>query len=611
MRNFKTLLLTLIFSASFLIASGIEQNGQKIFDISSTAYKSIKELYISAGYALPSTTGPWSGAELSLMLERISKEDLTSAEMKLFNKAWEEIHETPRFSPDEMFGLGLEAKITAEASVHSNPDAYSNPDDYNLRPGMSWGDYNLAPPILSIPFETWIGTGVYGYMSLDLMSVRNQHAITSPVILDGNTIGFDYEGKVFRHNLIFIPPNSFSDFNMNFPYRAIGSFGGDWWNVSIGRDKLRWGPGETGNLMIGDQIPYHNNARVTFFTDSFKYTYLMSAFIHPMNYMTGPDNNGYWYYSPEYSQLLEREGLRIFIAHRLEWRILNKVNMALTEAIMYQNEKGMLDPLVISPTAIFHNFYIRGNANSLLSFEIDWAVVPHWNIYAEIVMDEVSMPGEYSEKGSPPTSMGYIVGTKFSYPQDNGVFYGSIETAYTNPYLYLRDDGTSYEGKKYGNSFVIGFPEFVSEDTSNEKLGSYNLQYLGYRYGGDSIVANLNAGFESFGGWYAEGNLLYLVHGAFDSLTRWMQPIPDTSDAAGTPTSAEPSSGSYDRTDPEGKTKNAPAHYFLITLEGGFEPIANLCIYGRADLVLGWNKGNIKGIFEPDFQFTAGLSYTI
>ena len=606
-RLFITAIILMISLSIF--SSPVESNRQKIFPVDSAVYRAMKELYISQGYALLSTTGPWSAAELELMLSRIDISALDDAEEKIYRFVEAEITGSPRFVTGDYFGFGIEGNIDGELYLHTNKNDYRNPDEYGLKLRRMYGDLNIPTPFFSLPFETWIAENVYGYMSLDLSTVRNAHSLTIPVTSpDGSFIsGYDYNASPLMHNIPFVYPNAFSDFSMNFPFRAFGSIGGSWWNISIGRDKMSWGPGETGNFIIGDQFPYHNSVRVTFFTDAFKYTFSMSAFIHPENYMYYDETQNKWWYSPAYFQNNPREGLRMFISHRLEWRIFNKINMALTEAIMYQNDNGGFDPLVLSPTAIFHNFYIRGNANSLLSLEIDWAVAKHWNLYGQVVLDQLQMVGEYSSAPSEPSALGYMVGTKYSYPMGNGVLYGSAEFVYTDPFLYMRDDGASFSGNKYGTDFIVAFPEFVSEDSTNRTLGSYALQYLGYRYGGDAIVTDIRAGYEVFGKWFAESELMYMIHGCFDELTRWAT-ITSKHSAPSAPSDSEPETGSYDI---NGKTKNAVSHTLIFTIKGGYEVITDLTLYGRTDLILIWNKNNLKNTFSPDFQITIGISYSI
>ena len=56
---------------------------------------------------------------------------------------------------------------------------------------------------------------------------------------------------------------------------------------------------------------------------------------------------------------------------------------------------------------------------------------------------------------------------------------------------------------------------------------------------------------------------------------------------------------------------DAPEHFLIFTLEGGIEPVRKLELYSRSDLVLIWNKDNVQGDFAADFQFTAGVRYSI
>ena len=62
----------LLLAVAMLSAGTVNDNRQKIFDIDSDAYRAVKALYISHGYALPSTSGPWSGAELEMMVISVS-----------------------------------------------------------------------------------------------------------------------------------------------------------------------------------------------------------------------------------------------------------------------------------------------------------------------------------------------------------------------------------------------------------------------------------------------------------------------------------------------------------------------------------------------------------
>lgn len=583
------LLLAFCLMPSFAVVT--DGNRQEIYSLDSPLYDAMEYLYIASGLALPSTTKPWSAAELDMMLARIDVSRLDESEKGVYDFMASELASHPRINPDELFGLGIGMDVRADFHVHTGKNDFTSPDLWGN--WGKYGDWNIPEPLFDIPLETWIGNNIYGYSSLSIGVNRSLHAFSG----DATTGVFEYGPATFFSNIPFLPPSTMTDLNFNIPYRAIGSLGGSWWNISIGRERLSWGPGVSGNLMVGDQVPYHNNARFTAFTNSFKYTFSMSSFVHPDNYVV--DEGGVEYYQPYFDMMEPRTGLKMFLAHRLEWRILNKVNMALTESIMYQSHNGEFDLLVLSPTAIFHNYYLRANANSLLSFEMDYAPVDHLNIYGAVVIDEFQLPGE----AGLPSAAGYQVGVKTSWALGKGMFYASLEGVYTDPYLYLRDDSTTtYGSEKYGINFIVATPEYAVNSSN------YTLDFLGYRYGGDAIVANLNAGYKVYGSWYVDGTLMYMAHGCFDVFTRWSTVTNGSPDDPAAPTTSSPSQGSYLK---DAGQKDAVSHTLLFSLKGGVTLFDDLDLYAKADFVNVMNYENQKGRHASDFQFSVGISYSI
>ena len=92
-----------------LNASISAQNNQKIIPIDSEIYQAIKSLYISQGLALPSTAGPWSEAELFLMLDRIDISRLQGATLRAYDFAYEKLAKED--SPLFKFSGALNAEL--------------------------------------------------------------------------------------------------------------------------------------------------------------------------------------------------------------------------------------------------------------------------------------------------------------------------------------------------------------------------------------------------------------------------------------------------------------------------------------------------------------------
>ena len=247
----KTVVFLLVLALLLpLSASVTEQNRQKIYSIDSDVYRAMRNLYISEGMALPSTTGPWSAAELDMMLERAEKNGISEENAELYQFIKTELNAPGRFNPGDIFGFTIGLDIDGEMYVHTNKDDFASPDDYARSFNSMYGDWNRRAPLLSVPLETWIGNNIYGYSSFDIGAGRTIINLADE-ISGGNTHPI---GTNFMHNILLIPPTIFSDVTLNFPYRAFGSIGGDWWNISVGRDRLSWGPGVTGNLIVGDLV---------------------------------------------------------------------------------------------------------------------------------------------------------------------------------------------------------------------------------------------------------------------------------------------------------------------------------------------------------------------
>ena len=131
------------------------------------------------------------------------------------------------------------------------------------------------------------------------------------------------------------------------------------------------GAGPNGNFMLDKHVKYHN-VGAWHFKNNFKYTLVTSFFPHPSSYYPIIDETTGEFIVPSMSSSIELPpGLNVFLGHRLEWRMFkNKVGFALSEAMMFQSEDVLLDLRVFNPSAIFHNYYIRNNSNSLLTVEI-------------------------------------------------------------------------------------------------------------------------------------------------------------------------------------------------------------------------------------------------
>ncbi|MCF7953818.1 MAG: capsule assembly Wzi family protein [Spirochaetales bacterium] len=558
------ILLFIFFSCSSLLAG--EANLQKIYPVDSWEFEAVSHLYIEEGMPRPSSSGPWSGAELALMLSRLDTESLSYEQKKVYRNIYESLKEDSEISAERTYKLDLAADLTAEAYYHSNTDDFTEDQDWAY-------DYKARKPLLNLPFQSWATEKFYGYFEFTLRNGRFYPATKSS---EG------YFQPDFSTNLIF--DDNFLNLDLTFPYRGFVSAGGDHWNLQFGRDDLRWGNGVTGNLMLNNHLDYHDFLKFTTFHDNFKFTTLAASFPHPS-----------WGDLPfQSSQKDPAEGFQAFITHRLEFQLFDSLNIAVSEAMMFMGYT--FDFRFLNPAMIYHDYYMRANSNSILGLDVDFPVTESLNGYASIVIDEFALPGEPTDSDNArPGAHGYIAGLRFAKTLPLGMLHLNLEGAYTDPYLYLRDaPATGDEYSPYPIDFIVERRQF----TYDSKVMS-DQNFLGYEYGGDAVVIDLQAGLSSFENWEITGELMYMLHGTHNLDTEWQE----GSDAA---SAVSPTSESLD--DP---AKDAVEKTLLLEIAGSYNFLENASVFGQLNWISIQNINNVKANGDAsDLQAALGLSYS-
>ncbi len=564
-------------------------NRQKIHPVDSDVYEAITFLYSSQGLALPSTAGPWSSDELLRMLSKIDKEVLQGGETAAYAYVAEKLRRKER---DASFGLDL----SLEGYYHTDTENFTHEEDW-IR------GYDERKPIIDITFETWPADGFYGYSALSLGGTKfNEYTA------EEGPISYHFGAQDLSTNLFFLAPGDLGDLDLGMPYRAFGAFGGEGWSFQVGREQLSWGPGVSGNFILGDHFPYHNTGRFTAYGDTFKYTFATSFFPHPSEYYPILDESDD--FSDKASQRDLLSGMSMFMGHRLEWRLFqDKVGLALTETIMYQSEDNTIDLRILNPAMIFHNYYIRSNANSIIALEVDYSPITNLNFYAQAAIDEFPLPGEYvpgKDDNAYPNAYGLMAGAKGAYPLKRGFAYGSLEWAKTDPYLYLRDKDD--DATDYGVSYTAAQREYFGHGII------YNEEFIGYEYGPDAIVINAQGGYKEFGKWFVEGNIFYMLHGTHDKWTVWTRV--DTGDPGDDdpipPVTPTDSHETENNGDPDAGDRDAVSKTFSIGAAGGYAILPELSVYGQVDYIQIVNPGNIAANETiRDVQLTFGITYSL
>ncbi|MCR4742922.1 MAG: hypothetical protein K5866_08665 [Treponema sp.] len=587
MKKYSFVFIFLLFVSSMFYS----QNNQKIWSVDSEVYTYMTYLYVNEGRALPSSTGPWSTQELKNMLGVFCEKNkidgdrpLESAEVKngggspllknknsyiLYDKIYEILNKPSRFSTKDNFNFSLNGSLNPEFFFHTNSQDFTQESDW-------YYDFEKRNRLLLLEAEGFAGNYIYGYSNLSL-------GYTSGT---GNSdLETQIYGSNFMSNIPYLPLQAISCIDLNFPFRSFMSAGSEHWSLSAGRDVIRWGNGESGNLLLGGNALYDNNLRMSIFYNQFKWSFVSIFYPHSQD-LTNSDQND------------SVEGIKMFMAHRFDFRFFkDRINLSIAEAMLYQNLDGILDLRFYNPLGLWHNYYIRGNSNSILDFTIDYTIIDGLNLYGEWIIDEMVGPGEPKGKngeGWRPGKSGYLLGVKYINPLKTGVFKISIEGVYTDPCLYLREAYDSSTGTQ-GLSFYGHVREFDNNTGIN-----YIKNCIGYVYGGDCIVGNLKATYQSWKKWSSTAEIFYMAHGIMVNELNYdwsvKEPVlaPSTQDPTINPSNED------------GEVESI----LRLSLSGDYQILKNLNIYGGLDNYFIWNKDNVETSMLYDFQLYSGVVFT-
>lgn len=471
MKKLLAILLLAVLSVS-VMASPVDSY---MIPLQSGFYDDIDALSRMIGIMPPSYARPWSRAEADLALSRIEREEIPESAIPLYEKVKEELEDMqPRwmFSSDT-FGFGSHLKVQPEMYVHTNGKEF--------RSDESWiYSFDDRQPFLYLGLEMSAMDFFYTYC--DLMYTMGRHSvdglemvdITSPewvgvgaivpkdppeewkdvleepkdAVFAGIVTGSEQYFSTVSFN---IPPQS-SKFEFEWPKRALVSFGGDSWNLMVGRDRINWGGSEIGNFVLDGHVGYHDMARLSIFTDIFRYEWTNIFF--ETNYGS--------------SETRADESIRMLMAHRLEFRFLPWLDFVISENVMYSAPS--LNLKYLNPGNIYHNLNNAAMFNAIAYAELSAVPVKGLEIYSQAVLDQATAP---NESNSQAPAWGLSIGSRYTHPLSLGYLEAAVEGVYTSPELYRRD----------GVDFLMFQRVFTFDEGRTMKL-----YYIGFPYGGDTIM---------------------------------------------------------------------------------------------------------------------------
>ncbi|MGE4584909.1 MAG: hypothetical protein AB7C91_09675 [Sphaerochaeta sp.] len=464
--------LLLVLLVSPLLSAQV-QYPPRMIPLSSPVYAQAELLYRLNGLALPSGSKPWSTAEAAAILDAVPAH---TAHQKLLD-ATKALVETSRLKEKSQdFSYLLSTTVDLEAYTHTNTTDFVNTYDWIY-------SYDDRRPLVQANMELlfsnhfYFATGVeVGTASYSLKDKGKTTDFTTDIgalftVADGISqleTAYRYQ-NAFITNLI-LP--SLDNMQADWPKEAQLSLGGPWWYLSVGRSRIRWGNGSTGNLVIGDHINGHTYLMGSVISDAAKLQFM---------YLFMPDPS-------------ESGDQRIFLGHRLETHPVSWARFTVTENVMYKNDSLLL--LYFNPTYIYHNLYDGSRLNSIASIEFDVVVVPSVSLHAQFALDQFQLA---NETGSEANATGMLLQSAYSWKQGDGYWTLLGEYVSTDPSFYRRNN-----------------IDFMLARGLNNNWPPVIIDYLGYQYGSDSKVYALKLSYQSLKGLQLDLSALVHRQGAVD-----------------------------------------------------------------------------------------------
>lgn len=602
-------LLAILFVLCFVLSLYAGTNDQRIYSLDSSVYSDMEKLYIATGHALPSTSGPWSGDEMVMMLEVLDENEIPSYLLSSYNRVKDELY---GFAETEYKNgaMNLSGYLSLDIYAHTYDGSISRTDLNGIEEKAfagraSWFGKDLTKnnPFFLVDWEVWSGNNFYSYFNVYLSNSHRGGKEIGSTLFNSNVPMF----QNFQMELKML--------DVNFPNRAFVSVGGEGWNIEVGRDRLKWGVGTTGSLVLSDNFPYHDMVKATVYSEKYKYTYLLSFFPNKMNYYNASTGK---YEGNNYNNSTRvLKGIAFYAGHRFEGRLFSdKLSFAVTEALIYASEESSIQIQALSPMYFMHNTYMPENSNSTLAFELNWTPIKGLNIYGQMLFDQFAMPGFETapgpDKDENTTTDGkaFLVGAKYITGLREGTLTINPEVVYVQPYTYLRD-----YGKNYGLDYVgaVRYRLYSYEDYADHTDILYDEYVLGYTYGPDSFVLAMKSQWEK-GALTLGAKAFFLAHGTHDIWTEWVKVPANTSKEDydkhfGGLSSDHTNSNNYRYGDDAKTNRDSASYTFDLGISVKYEFTPSLSVFGAVDYVWAENIYNVSANDASDLQVILGVTY--
>lgn len=200
-----------------------------------------------------------------------------------------------------------------------------------------------------------------------------------------------YKGIEWKHDLTGVLSEAYANFDLRY------------FQLLLGREHLRWGPGNNDVLLLSDQIPPFDMVKIEGKLGSFKLiwfaTVLDQIYVYPQ-WMDFQPVYGYW-------------AKRYLSGHRLNLKLKMGLEMGLAEVILYGGKDRLPEPYYLNPILPYYGEQYNHDIddNILWSFDFSLSRYKNKEFYFELLVDDF----QYDFK-SEPHQTGYRLGLNYADP---------------------------------------------------------------------------------------------------------------------------------------------------------------------------------------------------
>jgi len=238
--------------------------------------------------------------------------------------------------------------------------------------------------------------------------------------------------------------------------------------VLFGRDKLSWGPGSSGSLILSDAAAPFDMVNVT----------LDFGVVRATGFFTSLDDFRLLSALPFQGDTLQAGEVarRHLSGHRIDVRVLRTLEIGLSETVMYGGPDRELDLGYINPLNFFYaqQWNSGENDNPIWSLDVCWWPRERLQAYGQLVVDDLQFENK-GEKDREPAEIGFLLGLHSGDPFGLDGVSLTAEYVRVNPWTY--NQPLPWNRYKYGSA-LLGHPIGPDSDALMLRVGKWFNEYF-------------------------------------------------------------------------------------------------------------------------------------